>query len=117
MDERRFRRVLEETARTIHSFGEDEIFAALSVLAERFGWELTRRGDEQCHYELDSQRCQHHDGHGGPHECEDRDDINSGEVWPEPDKLTTADLHLIRDTFGVECAPGGRVIDMRRQWS
>lgn len=43
MDERRFRRALEEVSKTIHSFGEEEIFAALGVIAERFDWELVKR--------------------------------------------------------------------------
>ncbi len=43
MDERRFRAALEAIAKTIYSYGEDEIFAALGVIADRFGWELAMR--------------------------------------------------------------------------
>lgn len=43
MDERRFRAVLIELEVTIKDFGEDEIFAALGVIADRFGYEFTKR--------------------------------------------------------------------------
>ena len=96
MDERRFRAVLDETAKTIHSYGEPEIFAALGVIAERFGWVLSKRDPgPDCEY------CDHYERHGimvplhaCPHDAPDE--------WEIRETFGGADTALVRRAFGLQ---------------
>lgn len=52
MDERRFRTALDTITETIEGYGEETIFGALGVIADRFGWELAKRDPgPACEYD------------------------------------------------------------------
>ena len=107
MNERRFRAVLEETAKTIHSYGEEEIFAAFRVIAERFGWELAKKDPGPC-------CCLFGDWYDAQgimtplHEC-------PADAPAEEDELTIADEALLA-AVGRSVAPA-RVVDLRKGWN
>jgi predicted Zn-ribbon and HTH transcriptional regulator len=55
MDLRKYHRVLDNLSDTITDYDEETVFAALKVIADRFGWELSKQPDPCCdfgwHYE------------------------------------------------------------------
>ena len=93
MNERRYRAVLDDITATIEDYGEETVVAAFRTVLDRFDYEVVKRDP-------------------GPDE---RDDIASGEVWPEREGLSDADSALLSDALGLPIVKG-RIINMTGRW-